>query len=423
MAPSSARQAITSVTHREPSSSGRPRRRRARPRWSWCWPQRPRSAGTRSPPPPEPPHRPSRSPAPTPSALHAAAAPRPTRPDPPAAPAPGAALVAARLAPALGAAALGPRVRARVVDLRAAPSLYDRGGASPVAPASTAKLLAAAALFAVRAADRPAADHGTRGPGGALVLVGGGDPTLTGARPGGPAATRRGPAQRPGRAGARGRRPVDQDRRRRRAVHRPDGLAGLGGRGRAERLRRGDHRGPGRRRPRRSGRPRPQRHADLAAGHELAAALGRPGLPVVRGTAPAGARAWPRCASAPLGTLVQQMMLESDNVIAECLARQVALAEKMPPSFTGAAAAIRASCAARSARRRRRHGRRQRAGRARPGEPGHAGRGAARRATGPRLRSVARAPAGRRLVGHARRALRRAGPAPGPGSCAPRRAR
>jgi serine-type D-Ala-D-Ala carboxypeptidase/endopeptidase (penicillin-binding protein 4) len=35
------------------------------------------------------------------------------------------------------------------------------------------------------------------------------------------------------------------------------------------------------------------------------------------------------------------MLQQSDNVIAECLARQVAIAEHRPASFTGAAAAIR----------------------------------------------------------------------------------
>jgi D-alanyl-D-alanine carboxypeptidase/D-alanyl-D-alanine-endopeptidase (penicillin-binding protein 4) len=46
--------------------------------------------------------------------------------------------------------------------------------------------------------------------------------------------------------------------------------------------------------------------------------------------------------SAPFGTLVEQMLQASDNVIAECLARQVALAEHRPASFAGAAQAVRA---------------------------------------------------------------------------------
>jgi D-alanyl-D-alanine carboxypeptidase/D-alanyl-D-alanine-endopeptidase (penicillin-binding protein 4) len=81
---------------------------------------------------------------------------------------------------------------------------------------------------------------------------------------------------------------------------------------------------------------------DLAAGHELAVLLGRPGLPVTRGSAPLGAATLATVRSAPIGTLVEQMLQNSDNVLAECLGRQVALAEHQPASFRGAAAAIRA---------------------------------------------------------------------------------
>jgi D-alanyl-D-alanine carboxypeptidase/D-alanyl-D-alanine-endopeptidase (penicillin-binding protein 4) len=40
--------------------------------------------------------------------------------------------------------------------------------------------------------------------------------------------------------------------------------------------------------------------------------------------------------------LVELMLVESDNVIAECLARQVALARNQPATFAGAATAMRA---------------------------------------------------------------------------------
>lgn len=94
------------------------------------------------------------------------------------------------------------------------------------------------------------------------------------------------------------------------------------------------------------GRPSPKaavRSADpdLAAGHELAAALGAPKLPVSRTDKRSTGRILATVHSAPLSTLVEQMLQESDNVIAECLARQVALARHRPPSFTGSAAAIR----------------------------------------------------------------------------------
>jgi D-alanyl-D-alanine carboxypeptidase/D-alanyl-D-alanine-endopeptidase (penicillin-binding protein 4) len=81
---------------------------------------------------------------------------------------------------------------------------------------------------------------------------------------------------------------------------------------------------------------------ELAVGHELAAALGQPHLQVVRGRAPAGAPTLASVRSAPLATLVAETLATSDNVLAECLARQVAIATGHPPSFAGAAAAVRA---------------------------------------------------------------------------------
>ena len=76
-----------------------------------------------------------------------------------------------------------------------------------------------------------------------------------------------------------------------------------------------------------------------AAGRALAADLALSASAVTVGDAPAGARVLAQVQSAPIGTLVEQMLNESDNVIAECLARQVALATGQPASFSGAAAA------------------------------------------------------------------------------------
>jgi serine-type D-Ala-D-Ala carboxypeptidase/endopeptidase (penicillin-binding protein 4) len=55
--------------------------------------------------------------------------------------------------------------------------------------------------------------------------------------------------------------------------------------------------------------------------------------------APAGAAPLGQVASPPLAQIVQQMLLESNNVIAENLARQVAVATGAPASFAGAAGA------------------------------------------------------------------------------------
>jgi D-alanyl-D-alanine carboxypeptidase/D-alanyl-D-alanine-endopeptidase (penicillin-binding protein 4) len=78
-----------------------------------------------------------------------------------------------------------------------------------------------------------------------------------------------------------------------------------------------------------------------AAGRALAAALGLPAASVSTGRAPAGARVLATVASPPLRELVEQMLQQSDNVIAECLARLIALAKGMPATFAGAAGATR----------------------------------------------------------------------------------
>ena len=57
------------------------------------------------------------------------------------------------------------------------------------------------------------------------------------------------------------------------------------------------------------------------------------------GTAPSGAATVGSVSSPPLAVIVEQMLLESNNVIAENLARHVAIATGHPASFAGAAAA------------------------------------------------------------------------------------
>ncbi len=261
----------------------------------------------------------------------------------PTAPAPAPAAVSAALAPLVTSADLGGRLRAEVVDVASGAILYGRGDGAPAAPASTAKILTAAAVLAVRPATYRIRTRVVQGAGGAIVLVGGGDPTLTGAA-----------------AGTSGAYPEaarisDLAAQLRRANVRPTKIVV------DDSLFSGPAVSPawapedvpsdyasaitpvladgGRATPAdgiRSSTP------DLAAGTELAHALGRDGLAVGRGTAPAGAAVLATVASAPLDTLIAQMLQESDNVIAECLARQVALAEHRPASFLGAAAAVRA---------------------------------------------------------------------------------
>jgi D-alanyl-D-alanine carboxypeptidase/D-alanyl-D-alanine-endopeptidase (penicillin-binding protein 4) len=59
-----------------------------------------------------------------------------------------------------------------------------------------------------------------------------------------------------------------------------------------------------------------------------------------QGTAPSGAPTLASVSSPPLTQLVQQMLEESNNVIAENLARHVAIAKGMPATFGGAADAV-----------------------------------------------------------------------------------
>ena len=90
-------------------------------------------------------------------------------------------------------------------------------------------------------------------------------------------------------------------------------------------------------------RPRSTDPAGLAAA-SFAALLAADGIRVtgspVAQAAPAHAAGIASVSSPPLSAIVDQMLEESNNVIAEDLARQVALATGQPASFSGAAAAV-----------------------------------------------------------------------------------
>ncbi|MDT5089253.1 MAG: hypothetical protein QOG47_1960, partial [Mycobacterium sp.] len=80
----------------------------------------------------------------------------------------------------------------------------------------------------------------------------------------------------------------------------------------------------------------------LDAGHALAAALGVDPQRVTVTSQPvdSGARQLAAVQSAPLIDRLNEMMNLSDNVMAECIAREVAAAMQRPLSFTGAVAAV-----------------------------------------------------------------------------------
>jgi D-alanyl-D-alanine carboxypeptidase/D-alanyl-D-alanine-endopeptidase (penicillin-binding protein 4) len=255
--------------------------------------------------------------------------------------------VARKLTGPLADRRLGARVSATVLDADTGQVLLDRGSANAVTPASTAKLATAVAVLSVTTPDQRLATTVVAGSRpGEVVLVGGGDPTLSAAPVGKPTAyegaakvtTLAALAKQAG-AGRVSRVVVDS------SLFSGPGLAPswnpedvTGGyvapitatmvdAGRQDGLRA------------RSGAP------DLAAGRALAVALGAPGAAVVRGRAPAGATTLARVGSEQIPRLVEQMLLASDNVLAEALARQVAIAEGQPASFAGAAAATRTALA------------------------------------------------------------------------------
>lgn len=78
----------------------------------------------------------------------------------------------------------------------------------------------------------------------------------------------------------------------------------------------------------------------LDAGRELAKALGLDPNAVTVATAPSGARQLAVVQSAPLVQRLSEMLDHSDNVLAECIAREVAAAINRPRSFAGAADAV-----------------------------------------------------------------------------------
>jgi D-alanyl-D-alanine carboxypeptidase/D-alanyl-D-alanine-endopeptidase (penicillin-binding protein 4) len=78
----------------------------------------------------------------------------------------------------------------------------------------------------------------------------------------------------------------------------------------------------------------------LDAGRELAKALGMDPTAVTIASAPSGARQLAVVQSAPLVQRLSEMMDHSDNVLAECIAREVAAAINRPRSFPGAVDAV-----------------------------------------------------------------------------------
>ena len=259
------------------------------------------------------------------------------------APVPDKAALASQLTPLLTAPGLGTGVSAEVVDVATKNVLLDLDAADPATPASTAKLLtAAAALTTLDPSDtiKTTVVAGTTP--GEVVLVGGGDPTLSRTAPsqtypGAPTvadlATQVLAAMPAGTPVSRI--VVDSS-----LYSGPLTASGWGAADAPSSYAApvtatavdGARVSPGS--TARSGQP------GIDAGSALADALGARGATVVLGEAPAGAKTLATVHSAPISRLVEQALSMSDNMLAEALSRQVAIARKLPASFEGSAQAV-----------------------------------------------------------------------------------
>jgi D-alanyl-D-alanine carboxypeptidase/D-alanyl-D-alanine-endopeptidase (penicillin-binding protein 4) len=263
------------------------------------------------------------------------------------------------LTPLLSAATLGSHIGIMVTSLATGQVLYSSDATSGFAPASTTKVATAVAALSVLG---PQARFRTRVVAGAapasIILVGGGDPTLAAGSP--PAADYPQPAtlaqlaaQTARALRARGRSSVtlgyDQ------SAYAPPSLAPgwpksyvtTGNVTPISALEIDQGRLTGTGAPQDADDPQNARARTFApapdAARAFASFLRADGISV--SAAPAAVTAPPRAAtlasvsSPPLAQIVRQMLLESNNVIAENLARQVALATGRPASFSGGAAA------------------------------------------------------------------------------------
>ncbi|GGM33747.1 D-alanyl-D-alanine carboxypeptidase/D-alanyl-D-alanine-endopeptidase [Dactylosporangium sucinum] len=259
------------------------------------------------------------------------------------APMPAEAALAAALGPLLAVPALGPHITASVVDVATGQVLYSSEPDAAMTPASTTKVVTAAAALGARG---PAYRITTRVVQGAqpgeVVIIGAGDPTLgvfpTAYYPGAPRLDALAAQVKEALGGTPPTRVIyDQ------SVYTGPGVGPAwdddsitngsgavitalmteGGRTKPEKY---------------SGRyPQP----DVQAAQQFARLLGLPNSAIAAGTAPQGAKELGKVESPPMVRMVEFMLQESDNVLADALARQVAIAKGQPASFEGGAAAMK----------------------------------------------------------------------------------
>ncbi|MEV8456546.1 D-alanyl-D-alanine carboxypeptidase/D-alanyl-D-alanine-endopeptidase [Streptomyces sp. NPDC052095] len=251
--------------------------------------------------------------------------------------APDAAALRAALGPLLKDPALGDRRAAVVIDTASGERLYGKGAGTPMTPASTVKIATTVAALSALGPEhriattvRATADHRT------LTLVGGGDPTLDRAALHALAATTARTLKQNGVTRAR----LTYDTSRysgpaRHPIGPNENLAPLSALMTDEGRLDASDSGPA---------PRTDDPAGDTA-RTFTRLLHDAGITVTapkHGRAPAASRQVAEHLSAPLSALVERALTNSDNDIAEALARQTALASGEPADFAGSRRAVTA---------------------------------------------------------------------------------
>ncbi|EMF57181.1 D-alanyl-D-alanine carboxypeptidase/D-alanyl-D-alanine-endopeptidase [Streptomyces bottropensis] len=256
---------------------------------------------------------------------------------------PASAALAAALDPFLKAPVLGPRRAAAVVDVATGKRLYAQNADDALTPASTTKIATAVAALSAVGPDHRIETRAVLTPDSTeVVLVGGGDPTLTAHQDTGGYASLRTLADETAAA-------LDERHLKKITLTHDTSLyegpeqhtIGVNGNLAlvvplmADEARLDDSS---------SGSADRDPDPAAAATATFASLLEERGVTVrTEGSAktPKGAKELAAVSSPPLSTLVERMLTHSDNDIAEALARQVALATGERPSFDGGAAAIK----------------------------------------------------------------------------------
>ncbi|GAA3386721.1 D-alanyl-D-alanine carboxypeptidase/D-alanyl-D-alanine endopeptidase [Cryptosporangium minutisporangium] len=241
---------------------------------------------------------------------------------------------------------LGTSVAVSVRDAENGTTLFSRNADTPVTPASTTKTVTAAGVLLAYGPSHRLTTRVVQGSTpGEIVLVGGGDPTLAfderHSYPGAARLDTLAGSVRTALKGAQVTRIVVDS-----SLFTGDPI----GPGWDSDIVSGGYSAPVNALTANGGRvqPTPDHEAprtstpDLFVGQRFAALLGAGSVEVVRGTAPEGAQQLAELKSPPLSHVVDAMLTESDNVIAESMLRLVAVKKGLPATFAGGAQAVQA---------------------------------------------------------------------------------